>query len=94
MAVVAGQIAKDGATEAKTREEGPVPVMMERGLRAAMGSITQESYWNPNRADRQMGAGSVRTGMELKIFTAGTKALMEADKATRVLAGRQADLKS
>lgn len=95
MALVAGQIAKDGATEAITQEEGSMPVMTARKeKRAGMGSNAQESYWTPSRVDRQrlcgggvMGAGSVRTGVELKMLTAGT--LMKADKAMRVLAGRQ-----
>lgn len=39
-----------------------------------------------------MGAGSVKTDMELKMFTAGMKSSMVAagDKAVTVLAGREA----
>lgn len=59
-----------------------------------MGNNARKHDWSPGNVDRQRGcgAGSVRTGTELKMFTAGTKSLMVAagDKATMVLAGREA----
>lgn len=98
MGAVAMQRGMDGVTEAMTPERGSMSVMMERGTSAAMGSNARENHWTSGSVDRQsvcgagvMGAGSVRTGMGLKMFTAGMNSLMVAagDKAAAVLVGRE-----
>lgn len=98
MGAVAMQRGMDGVTEAMTPERGSMSVMMERGRSAAMGRNARENHWTSGSVDRQsvcgagvMGAGSVRTGMGLKMFTAGMNSLMVAagDKAAAVLVGRE-----
>lgn len=84
----------DGVTEAVTWERGCISVMMEGARMAAVGSKATQRHWASCIVDKQRacGAGSVRRGMELKMFTAGMNSLMVAagDKATTAPSGRDA----
>lgn len=96
---MAVQIGMDGVLEAMTPGRGSIFFVMMRGIVPAIDSNARESHCAPSSVDRQrlcgggvMQAGSVRTGMEPKIFTAGMSPLMVAagDEATMLLAGREA----